>query len=189
MGRLLRWGLRSDPFGPDSLCSLTHTPMKTSLFALLCALLALPLAACGNDDAVETTDPVVTDTYDDTAVEDDGMMDDATSAGDVAADVDLAGTIAAAGSDVTAIEPSAALANINGWINTLDGQTFTNATEIRDGLISLKEQLQANPLDGAAIGAILTDLGTWTKASAPDNAEIQTLGDALLAGGAKLTGV
>ena len=80
-----------------------------------------------------------------------------------------------------------AVGNINGWINTLDGAEFTNSTEIRDGLISLKEQLQANPLDGAAIGAILNDLGTWTKAAAPDNAEIQTLGDALLAGGAKLT--
>ena len=103
--------------------------------------------------------------------------------------VDLPGTIAAAGDDITAIDGAAALANINGWINTLDGQTFPNATEIRDGLISLKEQLEADPLDGAAIGAILTDLGTWTAASAPDNAEIQTLAGALTAGGAKLTGM
>ena len=165
--------------------------MKTPLFALLCALLVLPLAACGNDDAVDATDTTITtdDGMMDDAAVDDGMMDDAGSAGDVAAAVDLPGTIAAAGSDITAIEPGAALANINGWINTLDGQTFTNATEIRDGLITLKEQLSTSPLDGAAIGATLTDLGTWTKASAPDNAEIQTLGDALLAGGSKLTGM
>jgi len=164
--------------------------MKTSLFALLCALLVLPLAACGNDDATDTV------AYDDTATDDgamddgaadDGMMDDADAAGDIAAAVDLPGTIAAAGSDITALDGAAALGNINGWINTLDGQTFPNATEIRDGLISLKEQLETDPLDGAAIGAILTDLGTWTAASAPDNAEIQTLAGALSAGGAQLT--
>ncbi|MEO0559711.1 MAG: hypothetical protein AAF170_16180 [Bacteroidota bacterium] len=169
--------------------------MKTSLFALVCALLVLPLAACGGDDAADATDTAVTtddSAMDDSAMDDaadDGMMDDsADSAGDVAAAVDLPGTIAAAGSDITAIEPGGALANINGWINTLDGAEFTNATEIRDGLMTLRDQLQADPLDGAAIGATLTDLGTWTAAAAPDNAEIQTLAGALTAGGAKLTG-
>lgn len=165
--------------------------MKTSLFALLCALLVLPLAACGNDADVDTVDPVVT-TDDDLVADDamdDGMMDDADSAGDVAADVTLEGTIAAAGDDLTALEPGAALGNINGWINTLDGAEFTNATEIRDGLMTLRDQLQADPLDGAAIGATLTNLGEWTAASAPDNADIQTLAGALSAAGAKLTGM
>ena len=191
------WGsLPLDPIAPDShtRLSLTHTPdlMKTHLFALLGALLLLPLAACADNTDVDTVDPVVVD---DPVVTDDGMMDDgmmdddADMAGDVAADVDLAGTIDAAGNDITALAPASALANINGWINTLDGQTFTNATEIRDGLMTLKDQLSTEPLNGAAIGETLTNLGTWTKDSAPDNAEIQTLGDALLAGGTKLTGM
>ena len=165
--------------------------MKTQLLALLCALLVLPLAACADDDAaVDTVDPVVVDDTDIDMVEpgmDDNMDDN--MAGDVAADVDLPGTIAAAGSDITALEPSAALGNINGWINTLDGQTFPNATEIRDGLMTLRDQLQASPLDGAAIGATLTNLGDWTAASAPDNADIQTLAGALRSGGEKLTGM
>lgn len=161
--------------------------MKTQLLALLCALLVLPLAACADDDAaVDTVDPVVVDETDVDMIEP-GMDDD--MAGDVAADVDLPGTIAAAGSDITAIEPSAALGNINGWINTLDGQTFPNAVEIRDGLMTLRDQLQASPLDGAAIGATLTNLGDWTAASAPDNADIQTLAGALRSGGEKLTGM
>ena len=103
--------------------------------------------------------------------------------------VTLEGTIAAAGNDLTALEPGAALGNINGWINTLDGAEFTNATEIRDGLVTLRDQLQAAPLNGAAIGATLNDLGTWTAAAAPDNADIQTLASALSAAGAKLTGM
>ena len=167
--------------------------MKTNLFALLGALLILPLAACGSDTDVDTVDPIVVD--DDAAMVDDDLMDDgmmdddAAMAGDVAADVDLPGTISAAGSDITALAPASALANINGWINTLDGQTFTNSTEIRDGLMTLKDQLSTDPLNGGAIGETLTNLGTWTKDSNPDNAEIQTLGDALLAGGTKLTGM
>ena len=162
--------------------------MKTNLFALLGALLILPLAACADDTDVDTVDPIVVD--DDVTMTDDGMMDDdAGMAGDVAADVDLAGTIDAAGNDITALAPETALANINGWINTLDGAEFTNSTEIRDGLMTLKDQLSTDPLNGSAIGETLTNLGTWTKASAPDNAEIQTLGDALLAGGTKLTGM
>ncbi|GAB5535577.1 MAG: hypothetical protein Rubg2KO_18260 [Rubricoccaceae bacterium] len=182
--------VRSEPAtsGSASLFIITHPPMKPTLFALLCAFLVLPLAACGGDDAADTAVTTDDGVMDDGAM-DDAMMDDADSAGDVAAAVDLPGTIAAAGDDITDIEPAGALANINGWINTLAGQEFTNATEIRDGLMTLRDQLSADELDGAAIGATLTDLGTWTKASAPDNAEIQTLGDALLAGGAKLTGM
>ena len=125
-------------------------PMKTTLFALLCALVVLPLAACGGDDAADTADTTVT--TDDSAMDDaadDTMMDDADSAGDVAAAVDLPGTIAAAGDDITAIEPGAALANINGWINTLDGAEFTNATEIRDGLISAT--IETEHLDATSV--------------------------------------
>ena len=55
--------------------------------------------------------------------------------------------------------------------------------------MTLRDQLQASPLDGAAIGATLTNLGDWTAASAPDNADIQTLAGALRSGGEKLTGM
>ena len=73
--------------------------------------------------------------------------------------------------------------------------TFTNlycwlqARAAQDRGAGLAEYALLLFLIALASLAILTDLGTWTKASAPDNAEIQTLGDALLAGGAKLTGV
>ncbi|MEM1055350.1 MAG: hypothetical protein AAGI52_07475 [Bacteroidota bacterium] len=152
------------------------------LFALL---LVFGLVACAEDTA--TTEPVDEPAP---AVEEPAPADTMAADADAApAEVTLDGTIAAVPEGgITAIPAGAALDNINGWIAQLDGAEFTNAAEIRQGLMDLSDQLQTDPLDGAAIGATLTDLGTWTAESAPDNEQIQTLAGALSAGGAALTG-
>ena len=108
----------------------------------------------------------------------------------MASDVTVDGTIAAAGTDLTAMAIPAATANIDGWIAKLEGDQFS---ELRLDLARLKTQLTASPLDGAAIGATLTELGEQTTASAASASSssqegLRTLGSALSATGARLTG-
>ncbi|HIG73282.1 MAG TPA: hypothetical protein EYQ24_01485 [Bacteroidetes bacterium] len=158
-------------------------------FFSLSLALALGLTACAEEPE---TDPVVDD-VDAVAVDPapvpDTMAADTMAAAMTAPEVSLDGTLEAAGDDITAIPVAGALDNINGWIARLDGAEFTNAAEIREGLMTLRDQLQNDPLDGAAIGETLTNLGDWTAESAPDNDQIQALASALQTGGAKLTGM
>jgi hypothetical protein len=146
---------------------------RLSLFALA---FLLPLAAC----ETEEVEPIETDA-DVVAVDpiDTPMTDEVT----------VEGTIAAAGDDITALAPAAALDNINGWIDRLDGADFQNATEIREGLMTLRDQLQEAPLNGAAIGETLTNLGTWTVEAAGGTGDLATLGNALQSAGQNLTGM
>ena len=165
---------------------------------LLFLALALPLAACGGDEAadttvVDTTDPMVDDAMSDDMTAVDPMASDSMSDGAMASDVTVDGTIAAAGSDLTALAPAAAIANIDGWLAKLDGAQFGQAGEIRNGLEELKAELSASPLDGAEIGETLADLGQQTTATAAEassssQAGLRALGSALSAAGAKLGG-
>ena len=161
---------------------------RLPLFALA---LMLPLAACETEPdvettTVETTDPVVTDDMmADEPMADDPMMGDAAVDTSVTAQATL-DAVPAGG--LTDMAPSAAIANIDSWIAKLDGATFTNASEIRDGLTTLRSQLQASPLDGNAIGETLVDLGTWTTEAAGGDAALSQLGSALTSAGQGLTG-
>lgn len=153
---------------------------------LLVGALALPLAACGNDTETVTTEPVVVDPV----VVDPMVADPMAPADPMANDVTVDGTNAAIGSDITALAPAAALANIDGWIAKLEGDQFA---ETRASLEMLKLDLQATPLDGAKIGATLSALGTQTTAAAAgasssSQAGLQQLGASLTAAGAKLGG-
>ncbi len=176
---------------------LTHTPMSTRFLLLA---LALPLAACGGDDAADTVDTTVTTVPSaDPAVTNgepmattpgtaEGVTPGATTP--AGSDVTVDGTIAAAGSDITAMSPTAAVANIDGWIAKLEGERFA---PIRASLETLKLDLAAQPIDNAALGATLKSLGEQTTASAAtasssSQAGLQTLGGALSAAGAKLAG-
>lgn len=145
--------------------------MTRPFFPYLLALLVVPLlAACTPDPepVVETPDPVVT-------------------APAPAPDVTAEATLAAVPPEgLTAMNPSAAVDNIDAWIARLDGATFTNATEIRNGLMQLRNQLTTSPLDGAAIGRTLIDLGNWTTQAAGGDGALQQLGSALTATGNQL---
>lgn len=151
---------------------------------LLALALTLPLAACGADDTddtavVEPTTPAV-----------DPMMEDNTTMnGDMAMnDVTAQSTLdAVPAGGLTEMAPSAALSNIDSWIAQLDGATFTNSTEIRDGLMTLRDQLQATPIDGSAVGETLTNLGTWTVEAAGTDTALTNLGNALQSAGQNLT--
>ena len=150
---------------------------------LLSALaLTLPLGACA-DDTTPADDAVVVDPVD-PVVTDDPMMDD----GMMATDVTAQGTLdAVPAGGLTEMAPATAVSNIDSWIAQLDGATFENSTEIRQGLMTLKDQLQTTPLDGSAIGATLTDLGNWTEAAAGGDASLTQLGQALASAGQNLT--
>ena len=156
--------------------------------SLLALALVLPLAACADaepdGDEVITDDGVMIDDAADDMVVDDPMMDDGMMVNDVTAQ----GTLdAVPAGGLTEMAPATAVANIDSWIAQLDGATFENSAEIRQGLMTLKDQLQTNPLDGGAIGATLSDLGTWTEAAAGGDASLTQLGQALASAGQNLT--
>ena len=157
---------------------------------LLLLALALPLAACGNDDAATMPTPVPGTTATTDPMAADPMAADPMAADPMASDVTVDGTIAAAGSDITMMSAPAAIANIDGWIAKLEGEQFA---EMRASLERLKLDLSATPIDNAALGATLTSLGTQTTASAANASSssqegLRTLGGALSAAGSKLSG-
>lgn len=158
---------------------------------LLLAALALPISACGGDEVDTTATVVDTETADPMAA--DPMATDPMATGTMAGDVTVDQTIAAAGSDLTMLPVADATANIDGWIATLQGAEFDQAEGIREGLNELKAELTAMPLNGAAIGETLADLGDLTTqsaatASTSSQEGLRTLGGALSAAGAKLGG-
>ena len=162
---------------------------------LLFALALLPLAACADaDDPVvvdSETDIVTVDPVDDPMM-DDTMMDDTTMTDpmmdDAASDVTAQGTLdaAQAAGGLTSLAPAAAVENIDAWIAKLDGNAA--AAPIVEGLQTLKGQLTATPLDGAAIGATLVELGTGTTAAAGGDTSLEQLGEALTSAGNTLQG-
>lgn len=153
---------------------------KLSLLALL---LALPLAACGTEETVEepvAEAVVVTDPVDD-------MVDDTLATGDASEGVTAQATLEAVPAEgLTAMDPGAAVGNIDAWIGTLS--EIPEASGVVEGLQTLKTQLTTDPLDGNAIGETLSSLGEQTTAVAGDDASLQQLGSALSSAGATLTG-
>lgn len=150
-----------------------------SYLSLFVLALALPLAACGGDEAAETPDVDVIEV--DPVVEDDPMMDDApevTAQGTLDAVQDAGG--------LTSLAPGAAVANIDGWIAQLEGNA--DAAPVVENLQTLKTQLTTDPLDGAAIGATLMTLGEQTTAAAGGDTALEQLGAALTSAGETLTG-
>ena len=152
--------------------------------ALIALALALPLAACADEPA---DDAVIVD---DTVVETDPMMDDDTMIADdpMAADVTAQGTVDAVteAGGLTSLAPSAAVANIDGWIAQLQGNA--DFAPVVTDLELLKTQLTTNPLDGSAIGETLQRLGGATTGAAGGDSALETLGSALTDAGNTLVG-
>lgn len=100
--------------------------------------------------------------------------------------VTASGTLEAAQSagGLTRIAPSAAVANIDGWIARLDGMPA--AAPIVGNLRTLKMQLTASPFDGEAVGRTLTELGQQTSRAAGSDAQLSQLGAALTQAGSML---
>ncbi|MEL6615069.1 MAG: hypothetical protein AAFQ43_04995 [Bacteroidota bacterium] len=161
--------------------------MFTRFLPLAALLLALPLAACGGDEAAD--DAATGDAYaDDGAAASDAAPADAATTD--APDVDVPGTIAALESGLTAIPLADATANIDGWIATLEGTQFT---DISASLQALRTDLQAESIDGAAVGAHLSRLGELTTeaatgASSSSQEGLMRLGELLSTAGSSLTG-
>lgn len=151
------------------------TRLHTRLLAF-CCVFALALAACAEPAEPE---PVVED-----PVTEDEM--------EVApADVDVEGTIDAVQGGLTTLAPSAALANINGWIETLRSPEYADNEEIQEVATILEElraELSEPTLDTDDIGQLLEELGTNTVevGTAAGNASVTRLGELLGQAGEQL---
>jgi len=86
------------------------------------------------------------------------------AAGDHTAKLDE--TIAAAEGGLTNLPANAAVSNIEGWENRLRAAGDPALNPIADDLAQLRQELQRTPVDGAAVGRLLTRLGEQTSAAA-----------------------
>ncbi|PAP78565.1 hypothetical protein [Rubrivirga marina] len=88
--------------------------------------------------------------------------------------------------DLLAVSPSVAIQTIDLWIARLDTVSADGATELRDDLTTLRNQLQSSPLDGPGIGRTLRDVGEQTGALAEAGTPLAALGDVLRRSGQRL---
>ncbi len=154
--------------------------------------LALPLAvmACGDsattetvdDSTVETTTPgAATNSMPEEPAPMEAPADDAgmTSANETLDAVRNAGGL-------TNLPPETAVGNIDAWISKLEGTPGTET--IVSNLQELKTELSNPTIDGAAVGNLLTELGSETEAAGADNPAVTSLGQALSQAGSQLKG-
>lgn len=107
--------------------------------------------------------------------------------------VDFDGTVGALNADVASLDPSAAVGMIDGWQQRLRQCNEPELDPIADDLGELKQLLTGNPLNGAAIGAVLRRLGAATIAANQSgkygvSSVVQRLGQRLQQLGDTLTG-
>lgn len=79
--------------------------------------------------------------------------------------VDFETTLAALNSQGTSLNPAAAIGTIEGWRQRLAQSGEPEVAPIVNDLDELKHLLTTNPLNGAAIGAVLQRLGSQTVAA------------------------
>lgn len=91
-----------------------------------------------------------------------------------------------AGGDITALDPGAAVGNIDGWINELRG--MDGADGIVNDLESLKGELQGGNIDGGRVSNLLSSLADQTRGMSDRAPGLSSLASALQAGADKLAG-
>lgn len=96
------------------------------------------------------------------------------------------GVLKSKAADITTLPASAAVGNIDSWINTLGGMNGTSA--ITNDLKTLKMELQKPSIDGMKVGNLLKSLATKTRSVGGDNMGLATLAYTLDAGAARLMG-
>lgn len=168
---------------------MTISPLFTRLRPFACALLVATLAfgasACTSEteEATQSTEEAVEESV--------GEMQN--QAEDMAAQAgsQLTGTISALQNGITSMGVDQAVSNIDGWAATMEGNAELSG--IHDNLMSLKSELQADEIDGAAVGELLTELGDQTtqaasSASGQMASQIERLGGLLTQAGNQLSG-
>ncbi|PAP78566.1 hypothetical protein BSZ37_20115 [Rubrivirga marina] len=145
----------------------------------------MPLAACESEPEVAETDTTIVETPD--PIVDEPMMDDTTM--DDAPEVTPQATVDAVteAGGLTSLAPAAAVSNIDAWIDRLEGNP--DFAPVVADLETLRSQLQASPIDGAAVGATLQSLGQATTAAAAGDGALETLGTTLTDAGNSLAGM
>lgn len=80
--------------------------------------------------------------------------------------IHLDATLKAFQNGITGFGVANGIKNIDGWIGTLENAEFRGAKVIHENLSKLKSHLEADTLDGPAIGGLLHTLGEETKRAA-----------------------
>jgi galactokinase len=78
----------------------------------------------------------------------------------------LDSSIKAFQSSLTQIGVTKGIENIDGWMETLEQAEFSGAKSICENLGKLKQQLESDDLDGAAIGKLMNTLADETTRTA-----------------------
>lgn len=109
-----------------------------------------------------------------------------------ASDVTAQGTVSLLQGGLTNIATDQAVQNIDGWLARIDDANNDALDAVADNLEELKTALQADEIDGAEVGNLLTELGQQTSetasaATGQQMTQLQALGEALTSGGEQLT--
>ena len=152
--------------------------------ALLTALLFLGLTACASE--TETSQDTGTEVQEEVQGEDMSEMESGAS------DVTAQGTVSLLQGGLTNIATDQAVQNIDGWLARIDDANNDALDAVADNLEELKTALQADEIDGAEVGNLLTELGQQTSetasaATGQQMTQLQALGEALTSGGEQLT--
>lgn len=86
--------------------------------------------------------------------------------------------------DITTLPATAAVGNVDGWIEKLQGMDGTS--EIVRDLNTLKTELQAPTIDGSKVSKLMFDMAEDTRAMGGGDKGVETLAYALEAGGWRL---
>jgi hypothetical protein len=133
------------------------------------------VAACGTDETTTDDTTMMTDTTvmapapapgTGMGMGADTGMSGTMGAGAMDATGDLDATIAAAEGGLTSLAPGAAVSNIEMWQGRLRAANNPALSTIADDLEELKTELGRSPINGTAVGSILSRVGERTTAAA-----------------------
>ncbi|MGB3801877.1 MAG: hypothetical protein WA952_18810 [Lewinella sp.] len=159
--------------------------MKT----ILPLFLVLMLFACGERPASTTmddTDPMETDEMETTMPDRQNPVDPMANEANSQTLQSTISAVEGAGGDITALQPSTAVSNIDSWISELGNMDGTD--EIVSDLQELKTELTADNIDGGSVSTLLSSLADQTRELGGNNMGLTTLARALDAGAEKLSG-
>lgn len=162
--------------------------LLTSVFAVV---FALSLTACASETETDAgTEPDMTTEEPAPDTQGTAGMDQLMNG---EAQATPQGTVSLLQQGVTNIAADQAVSNIEGWITQLEGADVPGASEIVSNLESLRSALESQPIDGAEVGNLLTELGQQTtdaaaEATGQQMTQLQTLGETLSSAGEQLAG-
>lgn len=161
---------------------------RTLTTFLTLAFVVIGLSGCASETETEPAEPEGTAQ---TEAPPAGAEEAPPAGGDQAT---VEGTIQALQGGVTSLAPATAVQNIQSWQSQLENAGDPALSEIAGNLGELNSMLQEQPIDGQAVGDLLSELGEQTTSAASNaqgdmTSQLEQLGTTLSEAGSNLSGM